>query len=160
VSARLAAVALALLLLCGAPAPARAAGVGQTLLWYLPNRVFDLVDVVRARVRAGPGLAGGLRATRDADLFLGSYEGFYFGLPGPRGRTRYPLPFGTERRSGIEIGAADRTTRGPGAPRYGETEIGLDTQLGIVGVAVGVDPFELIDLALGFLLFDLGGDDF
>ena len=44
------------------PAPqekTEAKGLGHRLLFYLPNRVLDLLNVVRARVRIGPGLAVG-----------------------------------------------------------------------------------------------------
>ena len=51
--------------------------VGHKILFYLPNRVLDLLDVVRARVRIGPGIAVGARATEFVDVFLGSYTSLY-----------------------------------------------------------------------------------
>ena len=140
--------------------PAEAPGIGHRLLWYLPNRVFDVLDLARARIRVGPGFAGGARATYALTIYGGSYESYWVGLPGPRGRTKYPVPFGREKRSGRQLNTADRTSRGPGTPRYGAGEVGLDAQLGIIGPAVGLDPFEAIDLIAGFFLIDPGGDDF
>ena len=36
-------------------------GFGHKLLFYIPNRVLDVFDFVRLRVRVGPGLAVGAR---------------------------------------------------------------------------------------------------
>src|SRR5262245_39031928 len=36
---------------------------GHKLLWYIPNRISDVLDIVRARVRVGPGLEVGARVT-------------------------------------------------------------------------------------------------
>jgi hypothetical protein len=41
-------------------------GIGRRLLFYIPNRIFDVFDLVRARVRVGR-LAVGVRATELAD---------------------------------------------------------------------------------------------
>lgn len=131
-----------------------------TLIWYIPNRVLDVLDIVRARVRLGPGVAFGARATELADVFLGTYATIYVGLPGPRGRVFPRLPAGFESKSGAEASVADVTVEGGIGPDYGEFECGAGLQLLIVGFDVGVDPFEILDLAVGLLTFDPASDDF
>jgi len=135
-------------------------GVGHKLLYYIPNRIFDVLDLVRARVRLGPGFAIGTRVTKYTDLFLGSYTSVYLGLPGPRQVPRVPWPGGIESRSGLAASVADATTTSYNAnPRYSVTEIGLGLQAILVGAEVGVDPAEVFDLAFGFLFIDFREDD-
>ena len=96
---------------------------GGGVLWgiamYIPNRVFDVLDIVRARVRLGPGVAIGVRATEYADLFAGTYATVYAGLPGPRNRKIPRLPVGVESKTGLEASVADLTVEGPIGPDYG-----------------------------------------
>ncbi len=145
------------------PAPQEMAepkGVGHRLLFYLPNRVLDLLDVVRARVRIGPGLAVGVRATEWAKVFIGGYTTIYVGLPGPRGRPELPQLLGREVETGARLLITGDTTQGENSPRYAPDEFGAGAQIGIVGADAGVSPVELIDLLAGFLLIDLRNDDF
>lgn len=153
----------------GVPAPAWAdedeeddvgpVGVAHTLLLYLPNRIFDVLDIVRARVRVGPGVAVDVRATELADLFVGSYGTVYVGLPGPRGRRIPVLPAGFETRTGVEASVADVTAEGALGPDYGLAEVGLGLQLFLIGFDVGVDVFEVGDLVLGLFTIDPMDDD-
>ena len=136
-------------------------GIGHRLLFYLPNRVFDVFDLVRARVRVGPGLAVGVRATELADVNLGAYTTLYAGLPGPRGKPRIPLPIGLEVFAGAEVSVLDASTEeGPFSPNYGPTEVGLGFQAAILGLDLGIEPWDFVDLALGLVLLDPNGDDF
>lgn len=145
------------------PAPAPQAshhGFGHTLLLYIPNRIFDVFDVVRARVRLGPGVAVGFRVTKWTDVFLGAYKSVYLGLPGPRQVPRVPWPGGIESRSGLAASVADATvTSYDSDPRYAATEVGVGVQAILVGAEVGVDPAEVFDLVLGFLFIDFREDD-
>ncbi len=133
----------------------------HAVLTYLPNRLFDVLDPVRARLRIGPGFCVGIRVTEVADAFLGAYASVYAGLPGPRGGRTIPLPAGVEAHGGVELSVAelggDGGLLGPG---YGATEIGLGFQVALLGLDVGVDPFEVVDLILGLLCIDIGDDDF
>jgi len=131
---------------------------GHRLLFYIPNRIFDVFDLVRARVRVGPGFAVGARVTRYGEVFMGGYTSVFAGLRGPRLEPRIPWPLGLETRAGVAI-LAEATTE-EGAPEYGYGEVGAGFQLVLVGVDVGVDPVEALDLALGFLFIDLTGDDY
>jgi len=135
-------------------------GFFGTLLWYIPNRFLDVFDIVRARVRLGPGIAVGARATELADVFLGTYATVYVGLPGPRGRVFPRLPLGFESKSGAEASLADVTVEGGIGPDYGDFEFGVGLQALLVGFDVGVEPFEILDLVVGLLTFDPADDDF
>jgi hypothetical protein len=134
-------------------------GFGHRLLWYIPNRISDVLDVVRARVRVGHGFAVGVRATELADVYLGSYGSIFVGIPGPRGERSFNWPFGFETKSGMEISVVDASLEGEVGPNYGLAEFGVSFQLLIVGVDVGVDPLEVVDLAVGLLTFDIMDDD-
>ena len=127
---------------------------------YLPNRILDLFDIVRFRLRVGPGIGLGLRATEWADAYVGMYMAGYVGLPGPRNRKLLKMPFGIESKTGVEVSKADLST---GLfffdPDYGEYEFGFDAQVLLVGGAVGVDPSEFFDFVGGIVLVDPKGDD-
>jgi hypothetical protein len=142
------------------PAPgAEPHGMLHKVCMYLPNRVLDLLDVVRCRVRVGPGTAVDIRATNLAAMFVGTYATVYAGLPGPRNRPTPKLPVGLESRNGAQVSIADVTAEGSIGPDYGPAEIGLGAQVLIAGVDVGVEPLELLDLISGIFFIDLRADD-
>jgi hypothetical protein len=131
---------------------------GHRLLFYIPNRIFDIFDVARARLRVGPGFAVDARVTKYGDLYAGAYGSLFVGIHGPRLEPRIPWPIGLESRAGIEAtSVADLATEGP---TYGYGEVGAGFQAAIVGIDVGIDPAEILDLVLGFFFIDLTGDDF
>jgi hypothetical protein len=135
-------------------------GFGHKVLLYIPNRIFDVLDVVRARVRIGPGFSVAARVTKYTDVFLGAYKSFYIGLPGPRQIPRVPWPGGIESRSGLAASVADDTvTSYDSNPRYSVTEAGVGVQAILVGAEAGVDVAEVFDLALGLLFIDFREDD-
>lgn len=128
-------------------------------LLYLPNRVLDLVDIFRLRVRVGPGFSVGVRATEIASAYLGSYASIYAGLPGPRQRTLPRLPVGLESHNGVSVSVADATVDGGLGPDYSPTEFGGGFQLAVAGVDFGIDPVEALDFIAGFMTIDLRDDD-
>lgn len=130
------------------------------LAWWLPNRLLDVFDIVRVRLRLGPGFGVGVRATELADVYLGSYVSVYLGLPGPRGEPKVNWPVGFESKTGAEISAAEATVEGQIGPNYGPFEFGLGAQVLLVGLDIGIEPFEIVDFAVGLLTFDPVGDDF
>ena len=155
---------IALLLILGtiflvqASTPPRAeAGVFTNILFYIPNRVFDVLDIVRLRLRVGPGISLGVRATKPLTAFIGPHMTVWAGLPGPRGKPWLPLPFGFEARSGAQLSVIDLAKSGA---YYGPLEIGLEFQFFLIGPNVGVDPYELVDCLLGFFMIDIQKDDF
>jgi hypothetical protein len=142
------------------PAP-EGKSLGHRLLFWLPNRVFDVLDLVRLRVRAGPGFTVGVRATELADVTLGSHATVWAGLHGPRKSPQIPWPLGLETYAGMEVSVVDvGTEESKHGPNYGPLEIGLGAQLVIVGFDVGVEPYDALDLVLGILTLDPKGDDF
>lgn len=134
-------------------------GLLHTVLWYVPDRLLDVLDIFRLRVRLGPGVAAGVRATKVAQAYVGSYASLYAGLPGPRLRRIPKSPVGVESYNGIAISVVEAATGGGVAPDYSSTELGFDLQLGIIGLAFGVDPVEILDLGAGLLTFDPREDD-
>ncbi len=128
-------------------------------LLYIPNRVLDLLDIFRLRLRVGPGLAAGVRATKVAQVYAGSYATVFAGLPGPRMRSTPKLPFGLESHSGASLSVIDATVDGGIGPDFSPTEFGAGLQLAIVGFEFGIDPVEIADFATGILTIDLRDDD-
>lgn len=138
--------------------PARAeAGAIKAIICYIPNRVFDLMDIFRVRVRVGPGISAGVRATRPLSAYLGLHSSIFVGLPGPRGEKRIPLPVGFDMRAGAQVSVADASA---GTPYYDPLEVGFEVQPLLVGVNVGVGGFEILDFFTGLVFIDLVGDDF
>ncbi len=135
-------------------------GLGRRLLYYIPNRLVDVLDIVRARVRVGPGLAVGARATKPVSVFIGGYTSGYIGLPGPRGEPKFPPILGVENYSGLQISVAGQTADTEHGPNYGLFEVGAGAQLWLVGVDAGVALGEIFDLLAGLILFDPRGDDY
>ncbi len=129
------------------------------ILLYIPNRILDVFDIFRVRLRAGPGVAVGVRATKLAQVYVGSYASLYAGLPGPRLRPFPKLPVGVETNSGATVSVVDATVTGGLGPDYSSTEFGFGAQLALVGFDIGFDPYELLDFAAGLLIFDLRDDD-
>ena len=126
---------------------------------YVPNRVLDLFDIVRLRVRVGPGFAADVRATKAVSAFVGSYASVYAGLPGPRNRRLPKLPVGFESKSGVQASVADATVSGGVDPDYGPAEVGVGAQVAIVGLDVGLEPLEFLDFLAGIFFIDLREDD-
>lgn len=130
------------------------------ILCYLPNRILDATDLVRARVRVGPGVAVDARATKFVRVGLGSYLSLYGGLPGPRQRPMPRSPIGFEAYSGASLSVAEASFKTGFEPGYSPSEVGAGVHLGIVGLDIGVDPLEAVDLLTGLVGIDIIGDDF
>lgn len=136
-------------------------GIGHRLLLWIPNRVFDVLDIVRARVRVGPGFAIGARATQVLGAEAGFYSAVWVGVPGPRLTPEINWPVGVEAvaKAGATIVGADATVGADAGVAYGYGEIGVGFQAAIVGLDLGVDVVEVADLVVGLLTFDITGDD-
>jgi hypothetical protein len=138
--------------------PAQAeAGIITNIVLYVPNRVCDLVDIFRVRVRVGPGLSAGVRVTKPVSAYLGLHDSVYVGLPGPRGEKTIPWPVGIDQRAGAQTSLADASV---GEPYYDPLEVGFEVQPLLVGVNIGIGFFEILDFITGFVFIDLQGDDF
>jgi hypothetical protein len=134
-------------------------GLGHQLLWYIPNRISDLLDIVRLRLRVGPGFQIGARITEAVDLNVGGYTSIFIGIPGPRQAREFNWPFGFESLSGMEFMFWDGTASPGDGPNYGLTEIGLGLQVVLVGLDLGVDVWEALDFVTGLVCVDPGEDD-
>ena len=134
-------------------------GFGHAILLYIPNRILDVFDFARLRVRAGPGAAVGVRATRLLALSLGGYTSIYAGLPGPRLKPTIKWPVGIENYAGMEVSVVDASAQGGFGPDYSNTEFEVSVHALLVGLDIGVDPLEVLDLALGLFFIDIRGDD-
>jgi hypothetical protein len=133
------------------------AGVIKGIVLYIPNRVFDVLDIVRLRLRVGPGLSAGVSATELADVFVGAHTSVYAGLRGSRGKPEIPWPFGIENRAGAEVSVLDATASNVYNDPLG---FGAQGQLGIIGINFALNVYDILDLFTGFVLIDIAKDDF
>lgn len=143
------------------PPPAEIERERHPVLMYIPNRIFDILDLVRLRVRVGPGLTVQARATDALDVVLGAHATIFAGVPGPRGSPRINLPVGIETFAGAEVSAVgNKTEAGWSKPYYGPLEVGAGVQAAILGLDLGIDPLEILDFAAGIVFLDLLDDDY
>jgi hypothetical protein len=132
-------------------------GVGHTILLYIPNRIFDVLDIVRARLRVGPGVGITLRATELVDLKLGAWTSVFIGLRGPRLEPSIPWPVGLDSYAGAGASFLEAESDDY---QYGKGEFGIGLHVLLVGVDVGVDVLEIGDFVLGLLTIDFMEDDY
>lgn len=132
--------------------------LGMKVLLYVPNRLLDLLDIVRVRVRVGPGFGAGVRVTRAVSAQVTSYASGYIGLPGPRQDNTILSPVGAEVHSGVGLSYLNAETEVNG-PNYSETEVGADIHLMVAGISVGFDPLEIADFIVGFAGFEIVDDE-
>jgi hypothetical protein len=155
----LAFLAALLLGLLGAPRASAQLDLVLGAIRYVPNRVFDALDLVRLRVRAGPGSGVTLRAGDRLELLRGAYRTVFAGLPGPR-RSRWPrLPVGLDVRYPRDPEAPPPEPVGWGDPGYGRGECAAGFQLGALGLELGVDVLQVLDFGLGLIGLDPSDDD-
>lgn len=143
------------------PATATAAGaavgtapriVANALLYYIPNRIIDFIDIWRVDVGVGVSYGAVIRASRYAQA---GYRGFAprsvrFGLRGRRSPIfveRYP-------EYGVSPGFVNTGARVP-TP----FEVGVGADLLAVGAYAGISLDELGDFLAGIFFFDPKGDD-
>lgn len=140
--------------------PRAAPTLGKRILWYVPNRVMDLLDVFRLRLRLGPGLAANFRITDYGAFYVGKYDSVYAGLPGPRHPYVLRPYAGFESLDGLLLAGVDATDDTPHGPIYGVAEMDLGVQVLLVGAEAGFDFVELADFLGGWVGFDPMDDDF
>lgn len=134
--------------------------IASKILLYIPNRIFDFLDIFRIRARVGPGFGASVRVTKYVATYLGAYATIYGGLPGPRMRKMPRSPIGFETYNGATLSVLDGTWDGGFGPDYSPSEIGVGIQLAVVGIDIGIDPVEIADFFAGILMFDIRDDDF
>ena len=139
------------------PADAKPANGKHPILCYLPNRIFDMLDIVRLRLRVGPGVSVGARVTKLTNVFVGAHSSIFAGVYGPRGEALIPWPVGVENHGGADISLVKASGAGP---YIAPLETGLEFQAGIIGISFGICPYEMLDLVTGLFFIDLQKDDF
>ena len=122
-------------------------------LLYLPNRILDLLDVVRFDIGVGPASGAVLRLTRWGQFGMRSFSPGSLRI-GLRGRK---LPFFLERTS--EFGA------GPGFLNSKErsvtpVEVGGSVDIFLLGISAGLSVDEAVDFLFGIFGLDIYEDDF
>ena len=125
------------------------------LLYYIPNRFLDLIDVFRFDVGVGVSAGAVLRVSRYAQLGLRGFWPVSWRL-GLHGRW---YPIFAERLPEFGISPNFRTNR----PRHLSTtpaELGAGVDLGLIGGYFGFSFDELFDFVLGIIFIDFKGDDF
>jgi hypothetical protein len=129
--------------------------VGTALL-YIPNRIFDLVEVVRAGVNVGGGLGVDLRATWVAQAVVIHDTSVGIGFQGFR-----HLPI-CARLGHSAMGAGPIRT-----PKLGlldwpinDYDIRVEFFILVVGAHVALDLEAFFDFFAGLLTFDPSEDDF
>lgn len=151
--------------------------------WYFPNRILDSLDLIRLRIKMGPGVGGGIRLTKWLEIYGGVYKVIYVGFPGSRLGKHFRMPVGLESYNGFKIrglnfelssGTAnylkqpwhwekleiiDQVMTGKVGPSYSSTSISVNLQLIIIGFDVGVNPEEFLDFIGGFVFWDPMKDD-
>jgi hypothetical protein len=137
-----------------APQEKESRGFLTGVLMYLPDRVFDLFDVAKAGVNVGPGIGVQLKATDAAQVTAMTRTSVGAGLETLR---HSPVYVGAEASAGVSVvgAGADAGLTWPQSP----TDIRVELHPGIVGAHVAVDPVEILDFVLGFVLIDIRDDD-
>ena len=137
---------------------AEANGSGKhPILCYIPNRLFDILDIIRLRVRVGVGLSAGARVTKLTNVFAGGHTTMFAGLYGARGKPEIPWPAGVENHAGVDVSIADASLAGP---YIDPLELGLEAQATVIGFSFGIELYEILDFVTGLVFIDLQKDDF
>ncbi len=124
------------------------------LLLYLPNRVLDLLDVVRFGVNVGPGLGVDVQATDALRAAIISYVSVGIGYQTLR---HLPIQVGPEASFGVgPLGA-----RGGAILPWHRSgwDVRIELYLLLIGAHVAIEPMEVVDFVTGIIGIDVAGDD-
>lgn len=122
----------------------------DVVLYYVPNRALDFLDIFRANVGFGCGFGVNVRATELAEIGFGQYQTTRFGM---KGRV---LPVYEENIDEAGVALLGYVN---GCLQRDPTEVGADLHLGIIGAQAAVSLAEAADFITGLVLIDLQGDD-
>ncbi len=120
------------------------------VLFYVPNRVLDFVDIFRLNIGIGCGWGFNVRATELAQIGYGCYETTRFGM---KGRV---MPVYEEN---INEGGVAFLGYVNGCLQRDPTEVGADLHIGVIGAQAAVSLAEAADFITGFIFVDLQQDD-
>ncbi len=136
----------------GMAAGAAPRAIGYAVLYYIPNRILDLIDIFRIDLGIGVSYGAVVRLTRFGQV---GYRGFAprsFRI-GIRGRRS---PIFLERYPEYGIGPNFKNT-GARLPSMYEVGAGADALL--VGAYAGISLDELVDFLGGLVFIDFKNDD-
>lgn len=134
---------------CAAPCPAPC-DLLHCIMYYVPNRLLDAMDIFRLNVGFGCGCGVNVRLTELAELGYGQYQTTRFGM---KGRV---LPVYEENIDEAGFAMCGYVN---GCLQRDPTEVGADLHLGIIGAQAAVSLAEAADFITGLVLVDLQGDD-
>ncbi len=138
---------------CAAPCATpcgKQCSIFDVLLYYVPNRVLDFIDIGRFNIGIGCGFGFNVRATELAEIGFGQYETTRFGM---KGRVLPVYEENIDEAGFAILGYVN------GCLQRDPTEVGADLHIGIIGVQAAVSLAEVADFVTGFVLIDLQGDD-
>jgi hypothetical protein len=133
--------------------PNESTSTTEKIIYYLPNRILDLLDIFRADVGVGFSFGGVMRATSFAQC---GYRTFSPGSlrVGLRGR-ELPIFFESDAELGcgpVFSQSSDRVVT--------PAEFGVGVDLFIPGIYLGISFDEFADFVLGIFGVDFKDDDF
>ncbi|PJZ66166.1 hypothetical protein EHQ27_09260 [Leptospira wolffii] len=155
------------------------ASTGEKIAWYIPDRIFDIIDQVSVDLNVGPQIGGGVWVTRAVQAVI--YTGTVGGLGwfqkkniGMKSEASFDLaigPIGATAVAGARIGTGglDYTTRAlwfhtPSHNLYQEYRdywgVGAKVGFVFVGAEVEYHPVEIVDFLAGLVLYDPMNDDY
>lgn len=126
-----------------------------TALLYIPNRIFDLFDMVRAGVNVGPGLGIDVRATKWAKVIFATDTSVGVGFQGLR-----HLPVCIRSRAKLGLAFISTPDLNVLDWYHGDYDLRIELHLLLVGAHVAVDFGEIFDFLGGLFTWDPMEDDF
>ncbi len=131
--------------------PKEGHSVLHKVVMWLPNRILDIIDIIKFDVGVGPAFGVTARATKYGNVALRAVPvSARVGLMGRR------LPVAVEAGSETGVGPLIAETMGRDICAG---EIGAGADLLIAGAYGGVCADELADFVAGLFFFDLKDDD-
>ncbi len=126
-----------------------------TVALYIPNRIFDACDMVRAGVNVGPGLGVDVRCTKWAKVQLISDMSLGVGFQSLR-----HLPVCLRSHTKLGLGFISTPSMNILNWYYGDYDARIELYLFLVGAHVAVDLGEIVDFIGGIFTWDPMEDDF
>jgi hypothetical protein len=159
--------------------------IAAKILWYIPDRLVDLWEIIEVEIGVGPGLCVGAWITRAAQVELCPFESHIaVGVGGPK---KHYVWAGATNKSEVVLGpiggsavsyykagtgGLDISNRAlwfhrPSHPLYQEYRdywaIGVEANFSIVLIPlylrIEIHPIEVFDFLAGIVLWDPLGDD-
>lgn len=132
-------------------------GFGKGLALYLPNRIFDIFDLVHVGVGLGPGASFELHLTRVGRIGAGAGVDEAVGWFGRMGA---PFQNGHYARASFSVWDAQEVLDKDIRWRIPFWDVGVFGHVYLWEAYAGIAIDELPDLLLGFFAYDLKDDDY